>query len=148
MPLVVSMFFVAMVALLSALYVPAQEARMSLASADVAATSALAYRESLIDYLNANPTVTGTVPDASLTPLWGHQRNPRWTNTVSSGTLFVYESSPSNTPELLHELYRKTLSSYTVGRNASGFLVSAKGFATGIPVPALVPDGAILIVGQ
>lgn len=148
MPLVAALFFVAMVALQAALHVPAREAQMTRAVANVGATSVLAYREAVINYLNANPGFSGPVPDASLTLLWGHQRDVRWTNIVTAGTLYVYETSVSRGPGLIEELYRKTMSSYMVGRNVSGFLVSAKGLATGRSVPAAVPNGAILMVGK
>lgn len=148
MPLVAVLFFIAMVSLAAALHVPAQEAQVVKAVANVGATSALAYRESVVNYLNANPSFSGTVADSDLTLLWGHVRDPRWTNLVSGGALYVYESTPSNTIGLLDELYRKTMSSYMVGRNQAGFLVSANGFGTGVVVPAAVPNGAILIVGK
>lgn len=148
MPLVAVLFFIAMVSLAAAMHVPAQEAQMTKAVANVGATSALAYRESVVNYLNGNPTFSGTVLDSDLTFIWGHVRDARWTNVVSGGALYVYETSPSNIPGLLDELYSKTMASYMVGRNAAGFLVSAKGFGTGVVVPAAVPDGAILIVGK
>ena len=146
-----ALFFIAMVSLLSALYVPEQEAKTTTAIADVGATSFLAYRESVIDYLNVTPGFTsGTVPDALLTPIWGYQRDARWTNTVSGGTLYVYETAANsaNTAVLLDTLYRKTATSFTVGRNNTGALISANGFATGMTVPATVPNGAILMIGK
>lgn len=150
MPLVASVFFVAMVSLLGALYVPAQEAQATHAVADVGATSLLAYRESVINYLNANPSFTGTVPDASLTFVWGYWRDPRWTHVVSGGALYVHEATANspNTSLLLDQLYSKTASSFMVGRNVSGTLVSANGFSTGVTVPVAVPNGALLIVGK
>lgn len=150
MPVVASIFFVAMVSLLGALYVPVQEAQKINAIADAGATSLLAYRESVINYLNANPGFIGSVPDSSLTPIWGYVRDTRWTNVVSNGTLYVYEAiarSP-NTSLVQEKLYRKSASSFMVGRNQSGALVSANGFATGISVPAAVPNGALVFVGK
>jgi hypothetical protein len=150
MPTVISLFFLAVVALLSASYLPQQEAQAEISVADAGATSLLAYREAVINYLNANPTFAGTVPDSSLTFPWGYVRDLRWTNTVlSGGTLYVYESTPSpNSSQVIDELYRKTASSFMVGQNNGGQLVSARGFATGISVPAAVPNGALLIVGK
>jgi hypothetical protein len=150
MPLVASVFFVAMVSLLGALYVPAQQAQAVQVVADVGATSLLAYRESVINFLNATPGFTGTVPDASLTFIWGYQRDLRWTNIVNGGTLYVYEATANspNTSLILDQLYRKTASSFMVGRNVSGTLVSANGFSTGVTVAAAVPNGALLIVGK
>lgn len=153
MPLMASLFFIAMVSLIGAMYVPAQEAQTKTSIADVGATSFLAYRESVINYLNVTPGfTTGTVPDTSLTFLWGYQRDARWTNTVSGGTLFTYVIAGSaNTDELLDKVYRKTASSFMVGRNTGGQLISANGFQTGIFIPATtppIPTGSILIVGK
>ena len=151
MPTFVALFFLAVVSLVSALQLPQQSAQAELAAADAGATSLLAYRQAVIDYLNANPGFTGTVPDASLALPWGYVRDPRWTHLVQSGsTLYVYEASPGSprTGQLLDQLYRKSVSSFMVGRNAGGTLVSANGFATGVLVPPAVPNGAILIVGK
>lgn len=149
MPLLVSLFFIAMLSLGMALHVPQQEAQLTTAVASAAATSVLAYREGLVDYLNANPSFVGTVADADFTPIWGANRDPAWTNVVvSGGTLYVYESAVSTTPLFLDVLYEKTNKSFLVGRNAAGVLVSATGFSTGITVPAAVPNGAITIVGK
>lgn len=147
----IAMFFLAAVSLVSATWLPAQTVQAEIAVADAAATSLLAYRQAVIDFLNANPAFAGTVPDGSLVFPWGYRRDARWTHLVQGGgTLYVYEARPNPpaTSQLLDQLYRKTLTSFTVGRNAAGTLVSANGFTTGIPVPAVVPNGAILIVGR
>lgn len=148
MSTLVSLFFISMIALAAVLNIPAQESQVSQARADVAATSALAYRASVVNYLNSNPTFSGTVPDSSLTPLWGYQRDLRWTNTVVAGALYVYDTAPTPNVPVLDLIYKKTLKSFMVGRNQSGVLVSAKGFSTGITVPVAVPNGAILIFGK
>jgi hypothetical protein len=151
MPQVVALFFLAIVSLTSALYLPAQKAQGEVAVADAGASSLLAYRQGVIDYLNGNPSFTGTVPDASITFPWGYVRDPRWTNYVQSGgTLYVFEATAHSprTDQVLDQLYRKTMKSFSVGRNNAGQLVGATGVATGILVPAAVPDGALLIVGK
>lgn len=151
MPQVIALFFLAIVSLTSALYLPAQKAQGEVAVADAGATSLLAYRQGVIDYLNTNPSFTGTVPDASITFPWGYVRDPRWTNYVQSGgTLYVFETSAnsSHTDQVLSQLYRKTMQSFSVGRNIAGQLVGATGLSTGIVVPAAVPNGALLIVGK
>lgn len=104
----------------------------------------------MVDYLNTHPGFTGTVPDAALTFPWGYRRDARWTHLAQPGnTLFVYEAStPVRPAPVLDQLDRKTLHSFMVGRNTRGRLVSANGFATGIAVPAAVPDGAVMIVGR
>lgn len=151
MPTLVALFFVALVAMLTAMYVPARDAAAQEGVADAGATSMLAYREGIVNYLNATPTFSGTVPNASASFPYGYTPDGRWSNVVAAGgTLYVYETtahSPNNS-QVLDHLYRKTLSSFMVGRNSGGALVSAKGFATGITVPAAVPNEALLIVGK
>jgi hypothetical protein len=157
MPTMASLMFIAFIALVSALYVPEQELRANTAIADAAATSFLSYRESVIDYLNSHPgTASVTVPDASLTFAWGYQRDARWTHYVpasGAGALVVYEATANTVglSTMLDQLYRKTDKSFSVGRKSnisSGTLISANGFATGIILPSIVPDGAIAMVGQ
>jgi hypothetical protein len=151
MPTAVAFLFLAAVSLVSATLLPAQAVRGELSVADAGATSLLAYRQAVLDFLNASPAFAGTVPDAALAFTWGYRRDPRWTNFVQSGgTLYVYEASPDpvRTSQVLGQLHRKTLSSFSVGRNAAGTLVSANGFGTGIAVPAVVPDGAIVMIGR
>ena len=94
------------------------------------------------------PTV---VADAAITFPWGYRRDPRWTNLVQAGgTLYVYESvaHAAHTAQVLDQLHRKTLQSFSVGRNAGGQLVGATGLATGFVVPATVPNGALLVIGR
>lgn len=148
MPTLIAIFFAAMVALATVLHVPNQIAAQEQAIADSASTAILAYRESVINYLNTNSAFVGVVPTTSMLPPWGYTPDGRWANIVANGSLYVYESTPSGAPGLLDTVYNQTQKSHTVGRNASGFLVSAKGLSTGIAVPAAVPNGAILIYGK
>ena len=151
MPLAFALFFVAMVALTSAVYLPARQAEAQVSLADATATSLLAYRQGVIDYLNANPGFAGTVPDAAITFPWGYVRDGRWSNHVpGAGRLYVYEAGGhlAHADQVLDQLYRKTLQSFSVGRNVGGRLVGATGLATGIVVPASVPDGVLLMVGR
>ena len=150
MPLALAIFFLSLVALASALRLPQWQAQDEASRGDAAATSLLAYREGVLDFLNANPTFAGTVPDAAIAFPAGYVRDPRWTNYVQAGgSAYVFEMVPrSARDQVLDQLYRKTLRSFSVGRNARGQLVGATGVATGIGVPASVPDGALLIVGR
>ena len=148
MPIVIAAFFISMTALFYAKFEPQQALQAKTVIADATSTSVLAYREAVIDYLNLNAGFSGVVTDAMFTPLTGALRNANWANLVSSGTLFIYEATPTNTAYLLDKIYSKTGKSHLVGRNVSGFLVSANGQATGIAVPASVPNGAITLVGK
>lgn len=148
MPTLIAIFFAAMVSLVTVLNVPNQQAAQEKAIADSAATAMLAYRESVINYLNTNSAFVGVVPTTSMLPPWGYTPDGRWANIVANGSLYVYEPTPSGTNNLLDTLYNRTQKSHTVGLNISGFLVSATGLATGIAVPAAVPNGAVMIYGK
>lgn len=148
MPIVIASFFLAMTALFYAKFEPQQDVQAKTIVADATATSVLAYREGVIDYLNANPGFSGVVTNAMFTPLTGAIRNTSWVNVVSGGALYIYEVSPSNEPYLLDQIYRKSGKSHMVGRNVSGTLVSTNGLSTGVTVPAVVPNGSIIFVGK
>lgn len=130
-----------------ALQVPEQERRRTEIQADVAAMNFLSYRRAVLDYLNANPSASGTIPDASLTFQLGHVRNPAWSNTVSGGTLFVF-STVNVAHETADRIWEKTGHSLTAGRAVSGTLFSARGVSTGIVLPPAVPNNAVVIVGR
>ena len=151
MPQLIALFFIATVALASALLLPGRQAQGEVTLADAGATSLLAYRQGVVDFLNANPGFVGTVPDAAVTFPWGYVRDARWSNWVQpGGTLYVFEAAArsAHTDQVLDQLYRKTLQSFSVGRNVAGQLAGATGFASGITVPATVPNGALLMVGR
>lgn len=148
MPVLAITFFIAMMAILVANHLPAQEQKFQIAKANVAATDVLAYREEVINFLNLNAGYSGTVTDAQITPLWGHQRRPNWSNVVSGGTLYIFEVSSAPEKLLLDQIYRKTSKSFFVGRNSGGILVSANGLNTGISIPVTVPNGAIVLIGK
>lgn len=150
MPAAVAIFFAAILAMYSAITVPVKEAQHVAAKADVAAVSVLAYRSALTAYLNANPAHTGNIPDTSITMPAGMARDPNWTNSTVSRTLYVFEAVPTKKTGLIDQLYIKMEKSHLVGRNQGGNFVNAKGYNTGaLPVttPA-IPDGSIVIIGK
>lgn len=150
MPIAIALLLLSAFAWFGAGELPQLQVRREQALADVAATSLLAYREAVLDHLNAEPGFTGTAPEAALTLPWGQAADPRWAHVLPpGGTLYVYARAGSSTPPLLLDaLQRKTLQSFLVGRQTGGVLVSAGGWDTGLPVPAAVPEGAVVLAGR
>ncbi len=128
--------------------VPAQQQQIRTLVADVAATNFYAYRAAVITYYNANPAANGTIADGSMTFLPGYIRDARWTNLIQGGTLFVYSTGTASI-DAVTTMYQKGGKSLLIGKkSAGGNLVSATGTDTGIPLPAVIPVGAITIVGN
>lgn len=149
MPLAFALLLLAAIALLEVAQLPAQEARREEARADIAAASFLAYREAVLDHLNANPGFVGTVADAALLFPWGHVRDARWSHLAEpAGTLYVYQASGAAPPLLLDTLQRRTGNSFLLGRAGGGQLVTASGVTVAISVPTAVPAGAVVLVGR
>lgn len=151
MPAVFALFFVMLMSLYGALNASKQEAVTTAAVADTQATNVLAYKSSVVTYLNANPNATGAISDASLVMPTGLVRNPNWTNVVANGTLFIYEVTPTTQPGVLDSIYLKSGKSFLVGRSNGSFLVNPFGYATGTPIPVtapVIPVGAIVLVGK
>ena len=111
----------------------------------------LSYKSAVVAFLNVNAGYSGQVLDASITLPTGMVRDPRWVSVVNNNVLYVFEQSPSNSKGLLDLIYKKTSNSILVGTSNGSFLVNAKGYTTGVPIPAMtpaVPSGAIVIVGR
>lgn len=150
-PIWIVMVFGALFASYVAIETPKQERLLTDVSADVSATNFMAYRNSVIDYLEVNPAATGNITDASLAPYWltGYIRDANWSNLVSGGTLFVY-STAATTANTKNFIYKKAKKSSLVGtKNAgTGRLQSVNGFDTGINLPAAIPNNAIVLLGK
>jgi len=113
-------------------------------NADV--VSFLAYRQAAIAYLNNNPLLTGSITNTQMTPYVpvGYTDPGHWQNLIDSGKLYVYTTHNLNLDLLNDRLYR----SFLVGKKAGGTLISLSGYNTSIPLPASLPDNAIIIVGS
>lgn len=132
---------------------PKQVKADAVARADVSAVNLVAYRRAVQRYLAANPATTGTISDSSLSASWqpGYIRDSQWTNLVSGGTLFVYSatSASASAKAALSSMVAKSASGALFGtKAASGRLVSVKGFDTGVTIPASIPVGAIVLIGN
>lgn len=152
-PLWVAVVFGAIVMSITATETPIRQAQLSQLTADVEATNFLAYRRAVQKYLEAYPNASGTISDASLAPYWltGYVRDAKWSNRVAGagGNLFVYAASqPAHAmPDMLRA---KTDKNLLVGRKdaATGRLVSLDGLDTGITVPTIIPDNAVVMMGR
>lgn len=119
--------------------------------ANASATNFLAYRASVRAFLAANPTATGAIDDASLEPfaIHGYIRNPNWANLIQGGKLYVYSTAKPHAGTA-QQLFRMSGRSALCGtKNAStGRLVAGSGLDTGINLPAVIPDGAVVMIGS
>lgn len=150
-PLWISAVFLALVTFYVGQDLPRKEAAHVAATADVSATSLLAYRSAVLAYLTANPAAVGSIADTALAPHWlpGYVRRPDWNNLISGGTVFVYSATPMSNGTAF-ALQNKSGESLLVGtKNAStGRLQSATGIDTGINLPAAIPNGAVVMMGR
>lgn len=150
-PIWLTLFFGAVVMMYVAVDAPRKEAEIATISADVDATNFIAYRRAVQRYLQANPAATGKVTDASLSAYWltGYIRNPKWTNLVAGGALYVYSTAPV-APATLHTIWGMSSENRLVGTKnpTGGRLRSFNGFDTGITLPASIPNNAVVIMGR
>lgn len=150
-PIYIVVFFGALFAAYSAAEIPKEQAFAMEAKADVEATNYIAYRKAVLKYLESNPSFTGVISDASLTPYYlpGYIRNPNWTNLVDGTTVYVYATTaPSN--NVIDTVYKKSNESLLVGKknSVSGNLQSMTGLDTGILLPVSIPNNALVILGK
>ncbi|SFY09163.1 type IV pilus biogenesis protein PilM [Azotobacter vinelandii] len=114
------------------------------ASVDSLSRSLLIYRSAATDYARANPGLSGIPADEALPlPAW-YSKPPGVTAYVSGGVAYTYYSGtiPAGLPSALVDLTQ----AITVGVNHAGILVSPSAGNTGIAIPAVVPDGALVVV--
>jgi len=111
------------------------------AAADLSALAhnLLIYRNALAEYAYNNPGVTGSPADSAL-PLpnwWVHAPGVR--GYIQNGSSYTFYATPPN--GLVTTLGELT-QSVAVGYASGGQLVSPTGGATGVVLPAAVPNGA------
>lgn len=117
-------------------------------AADVAATNFFAYRKAAMDYVAANPSYSGTIPDSSLVFLPGYIRDTRWSNVVNGNTLYVFNNGAS-TIQIRNSIYEKGGRSMLIGKKSpAGNLINVSGYDTGVTLPAIIPVNAETIVGE
>lgn len=143
MPLI----FLFLVAMLTGIYFMSENSESSKAQAlitenNVRVTNMLVYRNAIATYVDANPTYTGTVADASLPlPSWFRKMHGI-ENYVSGGIGYIYSV---DRPELAYLIAKKT-ESVTVGIKKNGVLVHPSEGSTGIALPSSIPNDSVVIL--
>lgn len=114
------------------------------ASVDSLGRNFLIYRSAAAGFAQSNPSFSGIPDDAALNlPTWFVK--PLGIETyINAGTTYTFYNgtAPAGMPSTLVDLTQST----TVGVNRAGVLVSPKAGVTGIPIPSVVPDGAVTAV--
>ena len=114
------------------------------ATLDAISRSMLVYRSAAAEYAWANPGFVGVPPEAALNlPAW-YNKQGGITAYVASGVSYTYITGPI--PAGLPAALTARTESTTVGVKRSGQLYSPKGGDMAIPVPAPVPEGAVVAV--
>ncbi|MDK9702578.1 MAG: type IV pilus biogenesis protein PilM [Sulfuritalea sp.] len=151
MPLVMVALSTMLLAFNFAVQQPQELAFLNKTAGDVVAANFYAYRQAVITYVYANPGASGTVADASLTFPLGYIRNSSWTNTVQTGTPYVYSTSVL-APAAMDAIARRGGRSMLIGyKNAAGQMTSLTGAASGFVLPAAMsalPQGVVVVIGQ
>lgn len=114
------------------------------ATVDSLSRSLLIYRSAAAQYAQSNPGFTGVAVDSALNlPSW-FSKPSGITAYLVAGQSYTYFSGvvPAG---LAASLVDRTLS-VVVGVNRSGELISPRSGQTGITLPSLIPDGAIVAV--
>eukprot|EP01132_Coremiostelium_polycephalum_P021478 gene21478-25505_t len=114
------------------------------ASVDSLGRSFLIYRSAAAGFAQSNPGFSGKPDDTALNlPTWFVK--PLGIEAyINAGTTYTFYNgtAPAGMPATLVDLTQST----TVGVNRAGVLVSPKAGVTGIPIPSVIPDGAVTAV--
>lgn len=150
-PLWLIAIFFGGLAFYSATYVPKLEREFVVAKADMVSTNMIAYKSCVLNYLEANPSASGTIDDATLQPfcLNGFTKKENWTNEIITGTPYVY--SQGDLPFMTFDaIYKKSGKSLLVGKKnpSTGRLVSPNGIDTGINLPPTIPNNSVVLFGK
>lgn len=104
--------------------------------------SMMVYRNAVSTYAKANPSVTGSVADASLSlPTW-YTKMSGVSNYVTGGKGYVYYSNLR--PELAHRLLKDTNNTVLSGIKRSGMLYNPISGTSTIAIPATIPDESVV----
>lgn len=150
-PIWIAIVFISLVAFYSASEIPRRESEMAYVSADVGAINFLSYRRAVSKFMDSNPAASGLIDDAALGPFWqpGYVRDPKWTNEIEDGALYVYSTAPIS-QDIVVQVHKRTNESLLVGikDSVTGRLLSPKGFDTGVVLPASIPDNSFVMIGR
>ena len=153
-PVWIALLFLSIVSLFLAIDIPRQKVQYEMIRAEHDATSFLAYRKGIIDYLKANPTATGHIDEAALSSYWpqGYSYDAKlWSNYVDplDKKLYIFSLSPPNNGMQVR-LASNYGNSFLVGSSGS----SGKFFSTNgkvsltLPTAAGIKDGVVVMIGR
>ena len=114
------------------------------ATLDSLSRNFLTYRSAAAGFAQSNPGFSGIPSDSVLNlPLW-FVKPSGVSSFINGGTAYTFynDTAPAGMPSTLVDLTQST----TFGVNRAGVLVSPKAGVTGIPIPSVVPDGAVTAV--
>ncbi|MGZ0718184.1 type IV pilus biogenesis protein PilM [Pseudomonas sp. AP19] len=114
------------------------------ATLDSLSRNFLIYRSAAAGFAQSNPGFSGKPGDTALNlPMW-YVKPLGIEAYINAGTTYTFYNgtAPAGMPSTLVDLTQST----TVGVNRSGVLVSPKAGVTGIPIPSVIPDGAVTAV--
>lgn len=149
-PIWIALFFGAIFAAYTTAHVPKEMQHIERVKANVQAANFVSYRKAVIQYLAANPGVSGDIPDTAIDIFKepGFVKNPAWKSYAQGAQLFVYSNAPV-AKTLAHEIFSRSSNNPLVGiKSATGKLVSFKGADTGISLPSVIPGNAIVVAGK
>jgi hypothetical protein len=123
------------------------EAMQSSAQAEVLGGQFLVYREAVVKYAYANPTVRGSIADSVLTlPNW-FIKPPAFKAYAQAGKAFTYFVPDKPRPSLLDMgLYASRTMTSSSGVAANGKLISSTLATSENELPTAIPNGAIVYV--
>jgi hypothetical protein len=144
---IVALFGAMILALSLAIQQPQEISFLNELKGEVAARNFWAYQSATASYIYSNPAATGTVADTNLTFPTGYIRNPAWTNIIQGGTLYTYSTAtlPAHTISRIAKLGGNSL---MIGLANNGTMTSLSGGATGFLLPAAIPNGAVVTIGN
>jgi hypothetical protein len=120
--------------------------RTEVARADVAAANFWLYHIALSQYAFAHPAQTGTIADTVLTFQMGYQRNPAWTNTVDQGVLYMFSRIPL-TPGTIAAIAQRGGATRNIG-TAKNAVMSSWNNTSSYPLPGIIPNSAVVVIGN
>lgn len=143
-------FFSAMIVMFTAATSPIESQRITQAKAEMVADNFLGYRRAVLAFKEDNHAFTGTATIAQITPYayWGDVLENRFGNSIAVKEVYTWRTPPF-LPLEADILAEKLGHSYTIGVKRGNTLWTQRGNLvrnTGIVLPAVIPDGALVAV--